>query len=1263
MKKIYNTASAFPKYVTNSESTRLIDIEKYSPLANFIKNFSIEFISQTEKKSKNKNVGFLTHILSKVIHRGSPTFTPYLLEKALTEHLEKLNLSFEDLEKITDNKEIGFVYKDLDQWNEYANNALHKYVFNPFSSDHAELMLNQPYVDLKSIIVGDSEDELYKQIGNKFDRNFQLLFLRQVSFDSLVDDPIELLHDLDKSGIKNKEALVNEENRVDFAFEFGYNKKTKKPFRYIIEDDRGYQPHHDDSLKDKQRDLILEKYGWNTIRLKNDNDVENLFKRLEAHYQKFKEDNKDYTSTFFRNDPSFLIFHYPTLIQKSLSAINTLIEYEILSSKKKSLNILVNEEDYPAFIDALNLYYKLFDGLNGIVKNKVNLPNIELFYFGEKPILNLKHTKIKVFHSKPKGKFDYIIDNSFLLQSHQKGERNISLDVYAISKGSKIRIRKHFSLKNNFKMTEATNCDYKPYAKIDKKNLCFFLNEIFRKKSFLPQQYEVIECLLNRNNSIALLPTGAGKSIIFQLAGILLPGLTLVIDPLKALIDDQFINLKNLGLSNIDKINSSCSFDERTIFSYNIREGRILFSYISPERLQTSQFRTELKSVSSITPISLTVIDEAHIISEWGHDFRTSYLQMGRNLDRYCSENKDKKTTIVGLTGTASENVLNDIKNELMIKDEQNIISPSSFDRKEIHFEVIKVDDLNDKYDALNEILTEKIPKHFTKSRNQFYNEEKNSQSNGGVVFTSHTHKYASGSPSTKIHSTRKVKNFMVDQKILNSDDIAIYDGKVPDSQRDNQRGKILRDFKQNDLSCVVATKAFGMGIDKPNISYVIHFTAPMSIEGFYQEAGRAGRHPSRYKKTNALSYSIYNDQFYEEAMDILNSSTNVEANDKLDRYGFEEGGDLFNQLWFILNAYKDKDKEIYDMQLLWRKFFKKKKSLIIREADMRKLYSNKEYERFGKKASPTDTQRMLFRLMSLNIIDDYAVNFRIDGIESFDITLSQFSPDSIKNSLRSFLMKYDSPKDVEIRMNKYSSILSLVEKLQNNKIDLLEESIYLAMNILVEYVYDDIYTKKKTTLQTMVAKCHEYKNPDDFRSQLLNYLQENEFTESIRGWSQKDFEDIGINEIEKTIENVEKRKRGLFEGAVDRALDNYGSNPALHASRLIIKIIETNSKEEEIYTRSLTFTSAIDKDRNDGKLSYDEIGDLYALVTKQTVYNRKDLEEQLTVSLIESCKNRKVIKKVLEEKSECTDYVINSLSYCAVKKFDEIGFLEELKI
>ena len=182
-------------------------------------------------------------------------------------------------------------------------------------------------------------------------------------------------------------------------------------------------------------------------------------------------------------------------------------------------------------------------------------------------------------------------------------------------------------------------------------------------------------------------------------------------------------------------------------------------------------------------------------------------------------------------------------------------------------------------------------------------------------------------------------------------------------------------------------------------------------------------------------------------------------------------------------------------------------------------------------------------------------------------------------------------------------------------------------------------------------------------RNSLLNYLQENEYTDRVREWIKKDFDEIGINQIEKTIESVDKRKLDKFEGAISRALDDTSSSVALEVSGLITKIIETNSKEEEIYTRSLAFTSTIDSDRKDGKLSYDEIGDLYALVTKQTVNNKRDFEEQITISLIESCKNRKVIKKVLEEKSECTDYVINSLSYCAVKKFDEIGFLEELKI
>ena len=1272
MERLYNTTSAFPKYVTNVESKRFVDILTYSTLSNFIQNYSLEFVNKERKKSDNKNIQFTSHILSKIFHRGSPTFSPLIVEKALTSYLEKLGLEFEDIDKLSLGKEVGYVFRDMEKWNKWAYKALHGYMFNPFSSDHLELLLNQSFTDHKTIISGDSEDEIYRKLGEKFDKRFQSLFMRQILIEDLIEDDIEILHNLRKVGITedNKELLVTGNSRVDFAFQFGYNgKETRRPHRFIIEDDRGNQPHHEnDPVKDKQRDAILEKYGWETIRIKNNNDLENLFKRLESHFQEFKKNNKVFTKEIFREDPSFLIFILPTLIQKSLSAINTLLEYECFSKKKK-LNILVNEEDYPAIIDSIAVYYHFVENLNKSSKEEIRLPSLELFYFGEKPILNIKHKKIKVFHSKPKGNFDFIIDNSFVLYSHQKGEKNHSLDSYIISKGSKIRLRKHFSLKKKFEMTNANNCEYKPYKKNKVKgSIQFFLQEIFRKKNFLANQQEVIEILLDRNNAIALLPTGAGKSIIFQLAGILLPGLTLVIDPLKALIEDQFINLRNLGLSNIGRITSSNSPDEKTIFLSDLRKGKLVYAYISPERLQIESFRTDIKAVSSKIPISLSVVDEAHIISEWGHDFRTSYLQMGKNLEQYCSADNDRKTTIVGLSGTASENVLNDMKNELIIKDDQYIVSPETFDREEINFSVVRCENLDDKKDALENILINELPKHF-KDKDGFYNVERNSDMHGGIIFTSHAHVYNNGNPSQFPTSTRKVHDLLIHKKMLGNNTeskIDIYDGKVSDTAENNKRGKILKNFKQNNLSCVVATKAFGMGIDKPNVSYTIHYTTPLSIEGFYQEAGRAGRHTSKYSEIKALSFSLYNADLYNEALDILSSDTNTEANARLKSHGRARGGDLFNQLFFILSGYSDKDKEIHDMQLLWRKHFRKKGSVIIKEHSLK--YTAKEFSRYGDKAWPTDTQKMLFRLMSLNIIDNYSVNFTATGTESFNVEIAPYTEESIEKSLETFLTKYTSKKNVENKMNKYRKIKNLEEKLSDGKIDLLEESVYIAITLLVDFVYDDIYQKKKAGLITMTRRCHEYKDPEDFRNHLLDYLQENDFTSALRGWYRKDFDDIGVEEVLQINDDVKTEEVDKFLGAVDRGLDNYPSNTALHTSRLIGTMKESNANEDKINMQTDLFVTNIKNESNKGLINSEELASLTSIIIEQVVelsssseYSCPNLEDKLSETFISELKSRKVLLEVLKAKTECTNFIVKNINHYAVRKLNQSGFLENL--
>ena len=125
MEKLYNTTSAFPKYVTNSQSKKLIDILNYSTLSNFIQSYSLQFIGKERTRSKNKDIQLTTHILSKIIHRGSPTFTPLIVEKVLTKYLQKLGLEFEDIDKLTNGREVGHVFRDMDTWNKWAKLVLH----------------------------------------------------------------------------------------------------------------------------------------------------------------------------------------------------------------------------------------------------------------------------------------------------------------------------------------------------------------------------------------------------------------------------------------------------------------------------------------------------------------------------------------------------------------------------------------------------------------------------------------------------------------------------------------------------------------------------------------------------------------------------------------------------------------------------------------------------------------------------------------------------------------------------------------------------------------------------------------------------------------------------------------------------------------------------------------------------------------------------------------------------------------------------------
>ncbi|MCX7610433.1 MAG: protein kinase, partial [Ignavibacterium sp.] len=242
--------------------------------------------------------------------------------------------------------------------------------------------------------------------------------------------------------------------------------------------------------------------------------------------------------------------------------------------------------------------------------------------------------------------------------------------------------------------------------------LIYFLNNIFRFKKFRPGQLKIIRRALSLKNTVGLLPTGAGKSLCYQLIMFLQPAPIIIVEPIKSLIVDQLYNLKKFFIDRVNIITSDQSTSEREKVQQDFSKGRYLAIYVSPERFQSEKFRNYLTELVSKVPISYAVIDEAHCISEWGHDFRTSYLDLAKTIRKYCNHN-GFIPTFYALTGTASEIVLRDILHDLEILDEMKdaVIRNYTFDRSELSFLVEKCN-TNEKFTALIKIL-ERISREF----------------------------------------------------------------------------------------------------------------------------------------------------------------------------------------------------------------------------------------------------------------------------------------------------------------------------------------------------------------------------------------------------------------------------------------------------------------------------------------------------------------------------------------------------------------------
>lgn len=414
-------------------------------------------------------------------------------------------------------------------------------------------------------------------------------------------------------------------------------------------------------------------------------------------------------------------------------------------------------------------------------------------------------------------------------------------------------VTERFHSNEHIRYSLSDHCDPTREKLIDD-SLHYFLRSLFRKQDFWPKQREIISKTLELHSVLGVLPTGGGKSLIYQYSALMQPGFCIVIEPIRSLMKDQHEELSDLQIDSI-YINSDLEPEEKITRLKRFVAGESLFLLMSPERMQMPLTKIDLLYMANQRRYaSYFVIDEAHCVSEWGHDFRPSFLSLAKNAVDCFKPKFGKPLPLIALTATASLDVQHDIQKEMAVKGSglPDIVT-DTIKRQEIDYYFLRAPDKQDELDKLLSVLANESC------------ETPISKENAALVFCT----YKKG--LTGVFGSRN-DGFYYSLKRRYDDHIGVgyFSGAdEQDAQASIEDMNNYQDlFKGSQIGIMVATQAFGMGFNKPNIRYSFHVDLPKSIESFVQESGRIGR-----DKTSSSSYLLYNERDRDFKQQLMNKS------------------------------------------------------------------------------------------------------------------------------------------------------------------------------------------------------------------------------------------------------------------------------------------------------------------------------------------------------------------------------------------------------
>ncbi len=828
---------------------------------------------------------------------------------------------------------------------------------------------------------------------------------------------------------------------------------------------------------------------------------------IENQFQSFGNQlqHNDFGSIIFENksvDPNNLqLTQSPIAIARLQKTIIEAILTDKLDIQQSQWNVLVKENDVPCAAMAFEDLKQMFENLTALSIDfeTMKFPQVNLEIIGSHEYLNsplhLNTKPVASATSQQKSKvYDLVIDISM---AKIEDSKEASFSEFQCKNHCYFNIRSSKFKRSNRHIYTSDTIEYKPIVSKDlqgnhieieenKKKLQYFAQLLFRKDDFRAGQLPILNRALQNKSVIGLLPTGGGKSLTYQLAAMLQPGVTLIVDPLRSLMKDQYDGLINIGIDTCTYINSSVK--DKSEREKQMETSQLQFVFLSPERLCIFKFRERLKTMRDMNVyFAYGVIDEVHCVSEWGHDFRFSYLHLGRNLYNYVlPKNKEKRLTLFGLTATASFDVLADVERELSGNgafplDSDTIIRYENTNRLELQYRVEKITSVTpptskwDIYKAKNLQVAnyiskipslvselqdakaiETIKKRFiereglTEATDKFkiqgiLNAKLNTNfkdnwlasgkpyEQGGIIFCPHRQ----GSIGVLDTATnRGIASAII--KDLPCKDVGTFLG--GDEMSDQER------FIGNELAIMVATKAFGMGIDKSNVRFTVNINHSSSLESFVQEAGRAGRDKKMALAT--ILYSDYLDVDKDVMMYFHNNTFKGATHEK----------QVMNDLLSIkdINFFIAEDETIEELDTVGVSGFL---DTLLNSEPNQNIVSFLSYN-----DNPTHTgidkyeyvAKAIYRMSCIGVVDDFTQDYLN---KRFRIVTKRKADGQYYQSLKLFLMRYYSEERAEEEIQK-------VPKLRGNN------EIHKCLGYLTEFIYDKIEVKRKRAIDDIRNFC-----------------------------------------------------------------------------------------------------------------------------------------------------------------------------------------------